>query len=224
MTVINNQVLSDLGLGKPQPTAANDKSQLGQQDFLRLMTTQLNNQDPMKPMASGEFYSQIAQFSSVAGIQDLQKSFSQVSSAMLSSQSLQASGLVGRDVLVPAQTGQLTQGSEIQGAISVPANMQSLQLEITDAAGSLVRTIDMGDQSAGMAKFQWDGRDVSGELAASGSYSIKARGLLSGQQTALDTLVADRVDSVTINQSGQGVRLNLNGHGAMDLAAVQQIM
>ncbi len=224
MTVINNQVLSDLGLGKPQSTAANDKSQLGQQDFLRLMTTQLNNQDPMKPMASGEFYSQIAQFSSVAGIQDLQKSFSQVSAAMLSSQSLQASGLVGRDVLVPAQTGQLTQGSEIQGAISVPADMQSLQLDITDAAGSLIRTIDVGDQSAGMAKFQWDGRDASGELAASGSYSIKAGGLLSGQQVALDTLVADRVDSVTINQSGQGVRLNLNGHGAMDLAAVQQIM
>ncbi|MBI1195648.1 MAG: flagellar hook assembly protein FlgD [Gammaproteobacteria bacterium] len=224
MTVINNQVLSDLGIGKPQSTAANNKSQLGQQDFLKLMTTQLNNQDPMKPMASGEFYSQIAQFSSVAGIQDLQKSFTQVASAMLSSQALQASSLVGRDVLVPGSQGPLSNGGTLQGAVDVPQAASGIQIKVHDAAGSLVRTIDLGDQNAGLAKFQWDGKDASGQPAAAGVYTISAQGLLDGAQTALGTLVADRVDSVTINQSGQGVSLNLNGHGAMDLAQVQQIM
>jgi len=224
MTVINNQVLSDLGIGKPQSAAASNKSQLGQQDFLKLMTTQLNNQDPMKPMASGEFYSQIAQFSSVAGIQDLQKSFTQVASAMLSSQALQASSLVGRDVLVPGESGGLSDGGQLQGAINLPLSAKGVQVDIHDAGGSLIRTLDLGDQSAGLAKFQWDGRDASGQPAAAGTYSMSARGIIDGQQTGLDTLIADRVDSVTINQSGQGVSLNLSGHGAMDLAKVQQIM
>ena len=99
MTTINTQLLDSLGISSTAKNAASGAGDvLGQSDFLKLMTTQLQNQDPMKPMESGEFFSQIAQFSLVSGVEELQTSFQQVADAMYSTQTLQASAMVGRSV------------------------------------------------------------------------------------------------------------------------------
>lgn len=221
MTTIDTQVLDSLGLARQQD---GKRDQLGQAEFLKLMVTQLNNQDPMKPMESGEFYTQIAQFSTVAGIQDLQGSFQQVATALYSSQALQASAMVGRSVMVTADSAQLTPGSEISGMVEVPAATSALSVSIYDSVGQLVRKIDMGAQQEGKAGFNWDGRTSDGEPAAAGLYYIEADMRLGNQTIGLETQLAARVDSVSMGGNGQGITLNLAGMGPIALASVKHVM
>src|SRR5690625_1502858 len=81
--------------------------EIGQEDFLKLMVTQLQNQDPFSPMENGEFLAQIAQFTTATGIQELQQSFERFSSNIKTEQALQAASLVGRNVVVESDVGQL---------------------------------------------------------------------------------------------------------------------
>lgn len=222
MTTIDTQLLNNLGLTQTQDSGRSE--QLGQTEFLKLMVTQLNNQDPLKPMESGEFYTQIAQFSTVAGIQDLQGSFQQVATAMHSGQALQASAMVGRSVLVPSESVRLEAGGEISGEIEVPVGTSQLTVSLYDQAGQFVRRIDLGAQDSGTARFTWDGRDDDGEAVAPGNYFIETDMMLNGQSFALDTLVASRVDSVTMGRNGQGITLNVAGIGPVALGDVKQVM
>lgn len=188
------------------------------------MTTQLNNQDPLKPMEGGEFFSQIAQFSSVAGIQELQKSFEQVASAMTSNQALQASAMVGRTVLIPSTEAYLKGGGNIQGTIELPSSTSELALGIYDAAGQMVRQVHMGPQAGGSIGFTWDGVMDNGDTAAAGRYQLKAITRIDGEPVAAETFVAAKVDSVILGKLGQGVTLNLGNMGQLGLSDIKQIL
>ena len=113
---------ADLGIAVKQQSAAGNKQSLGQTDFLKLMTTQLQYQDPFKPMDNGEFLGQMAQFSTVSGIQDLQASFSSLASSLQTSQALQGASLVGHAVLVPATSGYLGDDTALSGAVDVKSS------------------------------------------------------------------------------------------------------
>ena len=221
MTTIDTSVLESLKLAQ-QPAAKKDS--IGQDEFLKLMTTQLNNQDPLKPMEGGEFFSQIAQFSSVAGIQELQKSFSQVASAMLSNQALQSSAMVGRTVLIPASEGELKEGGNIQGSIDLPSSTSELAVGIYDTAGQLVRQMNMGPQTGGSVGFNWDGVMDNGKTAPAGRYQIKAITQVDGNPFAAETFVTAKVDSVIMGKLGQDVTLNLGAMGQLGLSDVKQIL
>ena len=216
---VSSNTLSDLGLGLQAPTKAKD--QLGQQDFLKLLTTQLTNQDPTKPLDSSAFLGQIAQFSTVSGIQDLQKSFTALSSSLTSSQSLQAAGLVGHGVLFPSSTGYLESRGSLNGGVEVPASGQ-LVVEITDASGAVVRRLDYGTQPAGTSYFSWDGKDGSGTTMAAGSYGIKATVVQNGTSQSASTLAAGVVNSVSLGANG--LSLNLAGLGPVAFSNVRQII
>lgn len=221
MNTIDNKLLESLNIAQ---RGEQKKDSLGQADFLKLMTTQLNNQDPLKPMESGEFFNQIAQFSAVAGIQELQSSFQQVASAMYSSQTLQASAMVGRSVLIPSSTAELKPGEGISGTVELPASTNSLVVGVFDPAGQLVRRLDLGTQPGGDVRFTWDGRSDAGEAMPAGPYRIRAEARIDGEAVALNTLLAAKVESVTMGKGGQGIRLNLAGLGSVDLGDVKQIM
>jgi flagellar basal-body rod modification protein FlgD len=221
MTTIDTSLLDSLNLS--QKTAAK-KDAIGQDEFLKLMTTQLNNQDPLKPMQSGEFFSQIAQFSSVAGIQDLQKSFSQVATAMQSSQALQASAMVGRTVLIPSSEFEMRDGANVQGTVELPSSTSDLAVSVYDAAGQLVRQINMGPQTAGSIPFTWDGLTDDGKAVPAGMYQLKAITEVDGKSVAADTYVAAKVDSVIMGNLGQEITLNLGAMGQLGLSGVKQIL
>lgn len=223
MTTIDTQLLDSLGLTRTQDEQKKN-DQLGQTEFLKLMITQLNNQDPMKPMESGEFYTQIAQFSTVAGIQDLQGSFQQVASAMYSNQALQASAMVGRSVMVNANSAELSSEGTISGMVDVPASTGRLSVSIHDQTGQRVRTLELGDRAAGEVAFNWDGMTEDGEAARPGMYRIEADMQFDGQAVALDTHLSSRVDSVSMGRNGQGITLNVAGVGAVPLENVKQVM
>jgi flagellar basal-body rod modification protein FlgD len=209
---------SDLGLALQQPAT---RQSLGQEDFLRLMTAQLQNQDPFKPMENGEFLGQMAQFSTVSGIQELQTSFATLASSLSANQTLQAATLVGRSVLVPSSSGWLSEGEELRGAAFAPSSGQ-VMVDIVDASGQTVRSLDLGTQPAGLASFSWDGLDDGGEAAAEGAYTLRARLVQGSSQTALETLAAGRVQSVGLSRDG--LTLDLLGLGPASLGDVLQIL
>lgn len=205
-------------------SASSPAGALGQQDFLTLMVTQLQNQDPFQPMQSGQFLSQMAQFGTVSGIGDLQNSFSQLASSLTSNQGLQASTLVGHSVAVPSSQGILPAQGGMKAALDVPSGAADVAVDITDASGQVVKHMDLGAQAAGLTQFSWDGTTDSGTTAPPGSYTIKATASVGGQQTALSSYAIDTVASVTLDGSGQGPSLNLDALGAVPLSQVKQIL
>jgi len=220
-----NQIdaLSRLGLAAQQPEKK-DRSALGQNEFFKLMVAQLNNQDPLKPLESDEFLSQVAQFSTVNGIQSIERSMSDLALAMESNQALQASTLVGRDVLVPGNTAALGTGSPVKGAVDLPFSTSELTLDITTPAGELVRQIELGNHDSGPVQFAWEGLRDDGGAAPEGYYRVEARALRDGEPQSVPVLVNARVDSVTVNRNPPATLLNLEGLGPVSMNDVREFI
>ncbi|MGQ0530687.1 MAG: flagellar hook assembly protein FlgD [Panacagrimonas sp.] len=210
---------SDLGLALRESDS--DRAELGQQDFLRLMTTQLQHQDPFKPMESGEFLGQMAQFSTVSGIQSMQESLSGLTSALTSNQSLQAANLVGHGVMVPSNEGYLFAEGGLSGSAEVVGSGR-LFVEVTDAAGQVVQRMDLGTRSAGTANFTWNGLDQAGNRMPEGVYGIRATVGEGAAAASASTQTMALVNSVSLG--GSGVKLNLFGMGSVALADVREIL
>ncbi len=202
-------------------TSALQAQTLSQTDFLKLMTSQLQNQDPLKPLDNSEFVSQMAQFSTVSGIQNLQSSFSTLATSLSSGQALQASSLVGHNVLTPSTTAALTAGGTVSLGVDAPASGDVI-VNVTDASGQLVRRIDLGTQSAGLSKFQWDGLDNSGSAAPAGKYTFTAVVGSGSQAQAATMLTAGKVNSVSLDSSG-ALNLDVNGIGSVAFNTIRQI-
>ncbi|MGQ0699762.1 MAG: flagellar hook assembly protein FlgD [Panacagrimonas sp.] len=214
-----SDTLSNLGLALRDTGA--ERTELGQQDFLKLMTTQLQYQDPFKPMESGEFLGQIAQFSTVSGIQGMQESLAGLSAALTSNQSLQAASLVGHGVMVPGDSGYLFAEGGLAGVAEVPAS-GSLSVEITDASGQVVRRLDLGTQPAGNASFAWDGLDDAGNRMTEGIYGVRAALDSGGANTSVATQTMGLVNSVSLGANG--LTLNLFGMDPVALTEVREIL
>jgi len=206
-----------LGMGDPtqETFKGRGKSELGQEDFLALMVAQLENQDPTKPMDNNEFLSQMAQFSMVNGIEDLNGSFSSVSESVLGSQGLQAATLLDRQAIVETDSADFDGVAPVQGLIDQPEPMSQLALQIRDIQGSLVRSISIDPSSAKEVSFEWDGRDENGKAVEAGNYYFAAAGAANGQLRNLPVAMANRIESVSLDQTTQKVTLNLaNGRTA----------
>ena len=204
-------------------SAENTRKEMGQEDFLELMTAQLQNQDPLKPMESGDFLAQIAQFSTVEGIGDLNESFAQLSQSLVSNQALQATNLVGRQVLAPTGVAALNTGGSVRGTVELPAASGDVVVNVYDQAGQVIRRLELGSQTAGPVEFQWDGLRDGGQFATPGNYFMSAEANIDGQFEAVETLLASEVRSVTLSNSG-GLLLDLNGIGSLDFSEVRQIL
>lgn len=214
-------LLDSLGLSR-KPENKQNNNELGADAFMKLMLTQMQNQDPLSPMENGEFLAQISQFSTVSGIKELNGSFAQLSTAMQSNQALQASTLVGRTVLVPSEHVVHAAGADVSGTIFMPVTSPNLKLSVLDGTGQLVKTISLGEQPAGDIEFSWDGTNDEGAAMPAGTYTIKAEATFDGEPQALETYVYDQVQSVDLGY-GRGIRVNLAGLGTTNFGDVIQI-
>ena len=203
--------------------ARKSANNLGIDDFLMLMTTQLKNQDPLKPLEGTEFVSQLAQFGSVSGIQQMQGSIESLAASLRSNQALNGATLVGRDVLAAADSFDFTQGVPVSGQVDVPSGASSLQIRITDSSGQVVREVTVAPQT-GTNSFTWDGLANDGSAAASGKYDIEAIANVGSGNESLNILMAGRVGSVTLDSSGTGLTLNTSALGPVALADVRRVM
>jgi flagellar basal-body rod modification protein FlgD len=215
---------SGLGVTTLDTTAKVAKKSLGQDEFLKLMTTQMTHQDPTKPMQNGEFLSQMAQFGTVNGIQDLQKSFKDFSASISSDQTLQAASLVGRYVSSPSNEGVLKAGGAITGSFDLPSSSTSVKVKITDLdTGDVLKTISLGEQPAGSVPFVWDGLNESGTLAHPGNYGVKPEAYIDGTNTVLQANIDSKVESVSMGSGTGGVKVNLVGLNPVDFNQIKQV-
>ncbi len=215
---VTNTAVQDLALKK-----VDDDKELDKNAFLRLMVTQLNNQDPLNPQENGDFIAQLAQFSSVEGIENLNDSFSTLASSMQSSQALQASALVGRSVHVNSDSSYLAPNDVISGSIKLDSSTSNLVLNISNQAGELVEQINLGGQPRGDIRFVWNGTDKDGNRLEAGQYSFSADAVVGGETQEMDLALSANVDSVTIRPD-RTVVLNLAGLGPVPLTDVEEIL
>src|SRR5688500_2383802 len=180
------------GLDVAAPTR---RTSLGQADFLHLMTEQLKHQDPLKPLDNAQFLGQLAQFSTVQGIDKMQGAMQAVASVMESDQTLRAAALVGREALVEASTLNVQAGTTVRGEITA-TSAGPVTVEIVDAAGTRVRTMSVQANAAGNVPFEWDGRDDAGQATGGGRYTVRAIAGSGEDSEALTLSVAAQIDSV----------------------------
>lgn len=219
-----NQLYTQLGLNKTQSSDDKANDELGQAEFLELMTSQLKFQDPLQPMENGDFLAQMAQFGTVSGINELNSSFSDMSTAFQSNQALQASTMVGRDVLVPGNKAQLGESTNLHAAIELEQAASQVIVNITDASGQLVHRADMGLQQAGLMKFDWNGLSANGTRFTPGRYTVSAEVHQGNSVSVANILTTERVESVTLGQAGQDLTLTLSDLGDISMSQIRKIM
>ena len=200
-----------------------DRTELGQNEFLKLMTTQLANQDPFKPMENGEFMGQIAQFGTVNGINELLTSFQDLAANLQSSQALEASNLIGRQVLVNLDQGYLPQNGSLLGAVELDSSASDVAVNVYDVRGEVLGRVELGAQPAGLVSFNWDGSTFSGQRAPSGRYRVEVEANYGGNTESLIPQVLDKVRSLTLGGVGQEMLVELENLGSVSFNQVNQI-
>ncbi|MEI7035924.1 flagellar hook assembly protein FlgD [Fulvimonas yonginensis] len=210
-------VNSSSAAGTAAKAAQNDNKTLSQADFLSLLIQQMRNQDPTQPMDSSQMVSQLAQINQVSATQNLQASFDALAQSMQGNQLLQASGMVGHNVTVPSAAGRL-QGGALDGAVNVPDGGGRTLVRISDSAGNVVRTLDLGTQLSGLADFHWDGVGDNGEPMPPGVYRLDAQ----VGTAAVATYVSGKVTGVGMT-GVDGAYLDVDGFGGVLLSQVARV-
>jgi flagellar basal-body rod modification protein FlgD len=223
MSAISNNydLYNQLGL-TAEKNESSTSGDLGMEDFMNLLVTELTHQDPFKPMENSEMATQISQFATVSGIDDLNSSFDDFSSKMIAEQSIQAANLVGHEVMIESYLGVLPSGGSLTGGVYIPSSATNVKVQISDSSGALIREISLGQQEKGIAQFSWDGFTDTGDYADPGQYQISATASIDDTDQALSTMVNAKVDSVSIGSS-QGVLVSLEGLGLVSINDVLEI-
>lgn len=221
MNEIND--FADLGFLAPPPQQGR-RDELGQEDFLTLMITQFQNQDPFSPMENGDFLGQLAQFGTVNGIEQLNQAFSGLQNSIQSDQALQAANLVGRSVLARSGFGYLGESGSITGGVELKSSVSDVEVEITDLNGQLLRRLNLGEQPSGLVHFEWDGSTQDGQRVEPGHYRIATRVIQGGYIESAQTLITSEIQSVTLGGPANGLTLNIEGGEALSLNQVHRIL
>ena len=222
MTTIQNQPVSSSLL--QEMSSAKTKasgSQEAQDRFMTLLISQMKNQDPLNPMDNAQMTSQLAQLSTVTGIDKLNTTMESLISNMQSSQTYQASSMIGHTVLVPGNTFSLA-NSQGTFAIELPSKADAVSVTIKDSAGRTVKDMTLGGQAAGTLPVGWNGYNDAGNLAADGVYKIEVTATAAGIAIEVNTLSYAGVNSISNGTSG--IKLHLDNNTVVSTSDVQEIL
>lgn len=219
--------LSNLGINRTtndakKATTQNASGALGQSDFLKLMTAQLKNQDPFSPVDNTQMVAQMAQFSSVAGISEMNTTLKGISDRLAGTSQSDALAFVGRTVLTEGKTAYGRTSGGLAGAVELDGDVTNVNISIQSATGQVLKTVDLGPQSKGTVNFDWDGKTDGGQDAGSGPFTIVATAAKDNAAVPSRTLVWAPVAAVSMPSSGTPV-LTLPGIGQVPITAVRQI-
>ncbi len=208
-----NAILNKLGI-KSQEDAAkpSNKNKLGQEDFLKLMTTQLQNQDPFAPMDNGDFIAQMAQFSTVTGITEINNNLSSLGSKLEPNRVATAAQFLGHSVLVPGQVASPDEKGEIHGVVDLPAFSNDVGLAFTNPSGEIVHTMNLGTQEKGLVGFSWT--DIPDEIKRNKTKLTIQAYAGNGEATdGLSTAVYNKVIAASAPKNSEDVILELKDYG-----------
>lgn len=189
--------------------------------FLKLLVTQMKNQDPLNPMDNAQVTSQLAQLSTVTGIDKLNATLQALSDTMSIGQSLSATSVIGHGVLIPGSSIALNNGNAI-GGIELTQPADSVKVLIQDATGKIVSTLQMGSQKAGVTPLAWDGQTDAGTPAVNGTYKFSVEAILDGKKIDATALTFGMVNAVTPGVNG--ATLDVGKAGSVAMSAVKQII
>lgn len=201
---------------------------LGQEDFLMLLTTQLECQDPTQPVDNSQMVSQMSQLSMVESLSTISENMDGVINSVNSSAALTASSLVGRSVLVDSQEGFFDGANPMYAKIDAGDGATDINIVVKDANGTVVAEYTAASGMEDM-EFSWDGvKDAGSETQAptffdSGMYTIEATAYQNGKQVNLPVSTYATVGSVTLGSNYQDTILNLVGYGNVTLDEVEEI-
>jgi flagellar basal-body rod modification protein FlgD len=212
------QVLANLAR---KDTTSTSKMDEAENRFLKLLTTQLKNQDPMSPMDNAEMTSQLAQISTVDGIERLNATLASLMAGQQSAETLQAAALVGRGVLVPGDAMTLSDKGAL-GGYTLASGADQVLLTITDANGLQVAQVDLGAQEAGTHSFTWDGSTPDGQRAGNGVYRLSIKATSGESAVSASALQLGVVSSVVRGSSG--VDLEVGALGIFQMTDIMQIL
>lgn len=181
-----------------------------QDQFLTLLTTELQNQDPTDPMDNSEMVTQLAQISTISSIEDVTSTLEGISSQISASETLQASALVGNGVLIDGNVIQVDSGVATTFGVTLDSDADSVSVTIKDSSGTVVRTLDEGSMSAGTQALSWDGLQDDGTTAADGAYTFSISATTDDVAVASTALKYALVTGITTDSSNE-VALDLGG-------------
>lgn len=209
----------------PAADAAREKTRTGQADpqdrFLRLLVTQLRNQDPLNPMDNQQVTSQMAQISTVDGIERLNASLRALTDSASEGQALQAAALIARGVLVPGSGLAVANGMSV-GGVELNSPADSVQVTIKDANGIPVKVLDLGALDVGTHGFAWDGTTDSGEAVAEGGYTISVTARQGNNDVEVEPLTYGIVSGVS--REGGKVAIDVGLLGRFGFEDIRQIL
>jgi len=228
MAIADTSSISGLNAASAAASATSVSNDDSEQRFLKLLVTQLNNQDPLNPMENAELTSQLAQMSTVSGIEKLNSTLSGLVSQTGSNQVLQAASLIGFNVLSPGNTLHTNAPEDgadpaVQAfAVQLPGTAAEVQIKIVDASGKTVRTIDAGAMTEGVNAVTWDGKDELGSAVPAGSYTFTVAAANGG--TAVSSTALTFAQVAAVKQGDSGVTLELATGQSIGLSDVRMYL
>ena len=203
-------------------SATSGKSEeLSESRFLTLLTAQLKNQDPMNPLDNAQVTSQLAQISTVDGIERLNTMLGQIMEGQQSAEALQSASLVGRGVLIPGKGMTLSDAGAI-GGFSLDAPADKVTLSIRDANGLEVASVPLGSFDAGTHNFQWDGTATDGSRAVNGKYTVSLEAVTGTEAVPSQVLEFGAVTSIV--RGPRGSDLQIGELGIFKMSEIKQIL
>ncbi|GAB1394035.1 hypothetical protein MASR1M60_21990 [Rhodocyclaceae bacterium] len=202
-------------------TKTASEMQLSEDRFLKLLTTQLQNQDPLNPLDNAQMTSQMAQISTVNGIEKLNATLTKLMSNSTDSQVMQAAAMLGRHVLVSGNGMTLPENGQTMAGIELTQPVDNATVTIRDANGLLIRTINLGEQPKGLNEFVWDGKNNAGVQAAAGRYTFSLEAEQGGEEVKAKGLELASVTGIVRDSSG--VQLELGQLGNFNMADIRQV-
>ena len=208
MTLISATSAADtLSIASTSAAATKKSSTLDQSSFLKLMTTQLKTQDPFAPMDNTQMVAQMAQFSQVAGVAEMNASLTTIKDGLAASRIGDAAGWIGRSALVASDSATPLADGSYAGEVSLPAAAQSVTLDLVDGNGTLLHSQSFGAQAAGTIGFSWDGKAPDGTTAAAGPLSMRVSAIGADGAVAASTASWAAIGGVQSPAGGAATRL-----------------
>ncbi len=214
-----DSILKKLGVNQKADEKAANKDTLGQSDFLKLMTTQLQNQDPFAPMENAEFIAQMAQFSTVTGITEMGSTLSGIAEQLGEFRIATAANLLGSSVMIPGNYARPDESGQIHGMLDLPSASGITNLTFSNSAGDVLHTMELGPQAAGLVGFSWE--NLPEEIVNSGeAVRIDAFADLGSGMESLTPSIYAEILAASTGDAVTGVMLDVRDYGEMPAADV----
>jgi flagellar basal-body rod modification protein FlgD len=203
--------------------AAKTKEEMGKQDFLTLFTAQLQNQNPLEPVKNEAFVAQLAQFSQLEALTNMQTSLDTFVTAMSGERMLNSASLIGKKVAMTDTPTLLTSGSSLNATIDLPTGASGLQVNVHDNQGRLVQELIAGPQMPGTMPLTWNGLDAAENPVPTGLYRLSATAVVNGQTTTVPVSTLSTVRAIATNPTDGSVSVEVDGGKTMLLKDVKRV-